>query len=139
MQRKPTRLPCHQTGAEIIEFVVTLPVILLVFVLFVELGVGFINQATITNASRAGAREAIRGGTNLDAESAAQRAMSSLIYWKAPTSEPAVVVQRVGSAPGDEVRVTVSYDYDFVFLPRFASTAAGLKLTARTVMKNLTE
>jgi Flp pilus assembly protein TadG len=127
----------RQRGAEILEFVITLPAILTVFFLIVELGVGFVDQAVLVNASRAAAREVIRGRTDTQAREAAEQVLASLISWDPEAPAPTVNVMRSGANAGDEVAVTVTYTYQFLLLPAFASTAADLTLSARTVMRML--
>jgi Flp pilus assembly protein TadG len=46
---------------------------LAVFFLILELGIGFLNQSVLANASRAAVREAVRGRTNEQAREAAER------------------------------------------------------------------
>lgn len=53
-----------QQGAEIIEFAILVPILLLFFAAFLEFGVGFSDKAVIADASRTAARDFIRGNTN---------------------------------------------------------------------------
>ena len=141
MRRRSRRSLKRQLGAEIVEFIVTLPVILIAFALVVELGIGFVDQAVLTNASRVAAREAIRIADSAQADAAAQaaadRVFPSLISLRADSPAPTVTVNRSGSNPGDDVTVTVAYTYQFLLIPAFASTVANLTLTAQTVMRML--
>lgn len=137
----------RQQGAEVVEFAITLPVILLIFLLIVEFGVAFCDWAVVTNASRAAAREAIKGesfsacaaspcltpcsgkttcvcgASPTDAAWCAASAVwsGSLISgaWHSNTTPPSVTV----SSPyppdaGTMVTATVSYPLQFVFLPK---------------------
>jgi hypothetical protein len=85
----------RQWGGEVVEFAISLPVILLLFFGIVEMAVGFFDQAILTNASRAAAREAIRAmppaGTSLadwspagEAEEAASNAAQRMFTWHGP-------------------------------------------------------
>jgi Flp pilus assembly protein TadG len=127
----------RQRGAEILEFIITLPVILTVLFMIVELGVGFMDQAVLVNASRAAAREVVRGKTDAQAREAAGRVFPSLVTWNSDASAPTVTIVRSGSSPGDDVTVTITYSYQFLLLPAFTSSAADLTLRARTVMRML--
>ena len=142
----------HQRGAETIESALLLPIILLIFFAVVELSVAFFDQAILTGAARAGAREAIRNvsqstlflgyvgdsGAREAAESAAQRMFS----WTGPQtltvtttpSDPAAV----GS--GEPIQVTLTYPYQFHILPNFMlGGLADITLSASTIMRKLPE
>jgi Flp pilus assembly protein TadG len=129
-----------QRGAELVEFILTLPLILAVAFIMIEIAVAMIDQAALTNASRAAAREAIQGG---DASAAAAAVFPSLISWSTVSSTtPNVTVSRDASCgaapdPGCDITVTISYDFDFLLLPAFLSNALDIDLTATTVMREM--
>jgi Flp pilus assembly protein TadG len=137
----------RQSGAELVEFFFVFPSILVVLFLIIELGVGFANQAVLTQASRAGAREAIRCIGDPTAQSCQDRVeeavrqvaqsdtvpnpndeLLALISW---TKNPATEFQvdsieldtsksectATPPAVGCPITVRVTYDFDFLLLP----------------------
>ena len=116
-----------QRGADIVEFIITLPMMMIVFFVIVGFGVTMCDWAVIANASRAGAREAIRdatssscsGNSSCDCTStppadpiwcAAYNTWNgSLLSWAYGGTPPTVTVYKPNTSPGDDVRVTVSY------------------------------
>jgi Flp pilus assembly protein TadG len=137
---KPINLSTHnrpgkyQTGAEIVEFLVTLPVILIVLGIVFDFGVAFSDQSLLSNASRAAAREVIRGATDAEAQQAADRITQSLISWDSTDPLPTLTVTRTGNDPGDPATVTINHTYEFFLLPSFLGEMANLNLSATTVM-----
>ena len=101
----------------------------------VEISVGFFNQAILTNASRAAAREAIRVpeprvtpvNTALAAFNGAR------INWNGSGDLTAEMVQVTSS--GSQVTVTLTYPHRFLFLPSFADGIANINLVASTDMR----
>jgi Flp pilus assembly protein TadG len=73
-----------QLGADIVEFIVTLPVMMILFFIVIGFGVVVTDWAVVANASRAAAREAIRNTdpTNTAVFDAADAALASLIIWR---------------------------------------------------------
>lgn len=133
--RKPFRRrgPAYQKGAEIVEFMITLPVVLIVLAIMFDFGTLFSDQIVLTNAARAAAREVVSGATDAEAQQAADRVTVSLMDG-GPL--PTVIVTRVGTDPGDQVTVTINHSFTFLLLPGFASSATSLNLVA-TVRMNM--
>lgn len=157
----------RQRGAELIEFVFVLPVILGVFFLILDLGVLTINQSVVAAASREAAREVIQARTNshagrfADAKEGVMRVASSLIEMSGrdnledeasiadcgaaiPDGGLRVCVTLEDPPPGDDdsrqfVTVTVAYDYRFLLLPKFLGSASRQELIAVTRMRMLTQ
>jgi Flp pilus assembly protein TadG len=132
-----------QNGAELVEFAVTLPVILLIALIFVEFAVALNNLAVLTNASRAAALEAVRGSPEAKSRAAAQNIFNSRIAWYQAGS-PAPVVSfdpeywLVANSPGRPITVTVTHTLDLQLIPNFVEEFLGLDeltLTGRTVMR----
>ncbi|MBK1719251.1 TadE family protein [Thiocystis violacea] len=148
---------CHrrsrQHGGEIVEFAISLPFILLLFFGVVEMSVGFFDQAILTNASRAAARELIRAvppnhdwatwDFEVAAEQAAEQAAQRMFTWAGPetlnfdweeSDEPCA--DRSGYDERARVIVTLTYRYRFFVLPQplFMPGLADLNLTAATEM-----
>jgi Flp pilus assembly protein TadG len=110
----------------------------------IEFGVAGYNKAMITNASREGARAGIR----FDASQPANRVSdadiaqiaqnycaNNLITFGTPAT-PVVTIARAGNSPGDDLSVSVSYNYGFLVLqnliPGFNPT---LNLDSVSVMR----
>lgn len=146
-------LPRKQAGTELVEFAITA---LLLFVLLfgiIEFSVVLFDKATITNASREGARTGIlfRDGTRTvgslaDEDGIIEAAVSDyaadyLISLGGP-AELDIDIQRTDRDgdgefnDGDELTVTVRYPYDFLILPKLATSVAGdMTLSATSVMR----
>jgi Flp pilus assembly protein TadG len=144
----------RQRGAEIVEFLIVLPFILIVLLLIIELGIGFANQAILANAARVGAREAANcnGNPTVDpcltsARQAAARAARSIISLKNSANQPDPLTLQLdnsvasctASPPegGCPITATLTYDFEFFLLPAFLSGLTDFQLTARTVMNKL--
>jgi Flp pilus assembly protein TadG len=124
----------YQAGAEIVEFLVTLPVILIVLGIIFDFGVAFSDQSLLSHASRVAAREVIRGATDAEAQQAADRITQSLISRESTDPLPTVTVTRTGNDPGDPTTVTINHNYVFSLLPSFLGEMANINLSASTVM-----
>ena len=127
----------YQTGAEIVEFLVTLPVVLIVLGIVFDFGVAFSDQSILTHASRAAARAVIHGATNDEAQTAADLITSSLLSRQATDPLPIVTVDpvdRTGTNPGDPATIVISHNYVFFLLPSFLGGIADINLSATTVM-----
>jgi Flp pilus assembly protein TadG len=135
----------NQSGASALEFALLLPVLLLILFGIIEFSVLFYNKAMITNASREGARFGIsyvfdNNGENGEHPSVAQIETvvsnyigNMLITFGTENIDTDVSDNATGA--GDTLRVTVSYDYDFLILPNFADKIANLTLKAHTKMR----
>jgi hypothetical protein len=125
----------YQTGAEIIEFLITLPVILIVVAIVVDFGVALSDRTILTCATRAAVREVIQGASDAQAQQIADRITPSLLSHSPPDPLPAIVVTRMGAEPGDTVSVSLTHQFDFFFLPHFLGSMTNINLTATTVMR----
>ena len=144
---KIKRQTSSQSGASAIEFAMLLLPLMLILFGIIEFSILFYNKAMITNASREGAREGIRyiwegpdkgGHPNADTIKAAVNhyvADSALLisFGSAPANIVTVVNNDNGTA-GTPLTVTVTYDYDFLILPKFADSLIDHTISARTVM-----
>jgi hypothetical protein len=138
-----------QRGAEIVELVITLPLMLVIALIFIELAIALSDQAALTNAARAAAREVIRGATDEQAEDAAELVYPSLISWSQEDNPPTVSVDPAmavrdtdadgepDNVEGREITVTIDYDFDLLLLPAFLSDLVDFDLRGRSVMYEL--
>lgn len=124
-----------QRGVEIIEFALIVPILLLFFVAFLEFGIGFSDKAVIADASRAAAREFIRGNPPESPWCAANSTLESSISWgasgryKCPQCIDSLSAKTVAYqectctpstlsllTPGTEVTVAISCPFQFRLL-----------------------
>lgn len=112
-----------QTGAQLIEFALVFPVMILIILLGIDASLLSYNKAVMTNASREFARQAVvLGSTPWDAAQIAQAACTSistaLVSFKnAPGSPLCTVTATLGSSTtatstpafGDQVTVEITY------------------------------
>jgi Flp pilus assembly protein TadG len=127
----------YQAGAEIVEFLITLPVILIVLAIIVDFGVAFSDQTILTNATRAAVREVVQGASDAQAQQIADQITTSLISHSATDPMPLVSVNRIGTNPGDRVSVSITHEFDFFLLPHFLGAITDIDLTATSVMRML--
>lgn len=113
-------------GQSIVEFALTLPILVLIILVIVEFGLMFNAQLTLNNASREGAREAVFiKGPDQDIEDVvidyASSTLSNINYSHISVT-PASMASRVR---GEEIRVTIAYPYTFQF--QFIGVLAGTR------------
>lgn len=137
----------NQTGAaEIVQFAILAPIALVLMIGIVELSVAFLNQAIITNASRVGAREAVRAiapaggwaqlGTRV--ATSVEGASAGLLRWGNSPATPTVVLEPANpmdAGEGSEIAITVTYQHDLLFLPNVMGGIGTIDLEARTRMQ----
>lgn len=133
-----------EEGAQLVEFALVLPLLLLVMLGIAEFGFMFQRYEVVTNAAREGARLAVLPGygtTDVQARVAAYVSSG-----RVPTSgtNPSVLVEDVsipvsGGRPSISAkRVTVSYTYTFQLLNAlsvFFGSRAAFPLTAVAEMR----
>ncbi len=131
-----------QVGSAMIEFVLILPILLLILVGIIEFSLLFYDKAVITNASREGARYGIRLKTPSYATSSEIIAYTKtycenkLISF---STTPAVV--NVTATPsvatpsfGAKLTVVVAYTYTDLVLHNLIASGQQYNLSATTVM-----
>lgn len=148
-ERRRIRKHGLEKGASAVEFVLILPLLLLLVFGIIEFGLLLYNKAMITNASREGARAGVLyhtdGDGNLDRLSKAEieeivrdYCQNFLVTF---SSTPSLTVDAdpdpTETIPsGDYLTVTVSYRYNFLLVPAFiAELGGGLNLGASTTMR----
>jgi Flp pilus assembly protein TadG len=136
-----------EDGAQLVEFALLLPLLLLIMLGITEFGFMFQRYEVVTNAAREGARLAVLPGY-VDTDVKA-RVTAYLASGRVPTtgSNPSVLVENVSIPVGGgrpaigAKRVTVSYTYSFQFLNALAAffgSRADLPLTAVSEMRTET-
>jgi Flp pilus assembly protein TadG len=114
-------------GAQLVEFALVLPLLLLVVLAIAEFGFIFQRYEVITNAAREGARMAVLPGYG-DNAVIASRVTAYVAAGRVPATgtNPAVLVETVSIPVGGGLpavsarRVTVTYTHTYMFLPRIA-------------------
>ena len=131
-----------QKGVAAIEFAIVLPLLMMIVFGIIEFGLLMYDKQVITNASREGARIGISDVAVTDAEIEAVVAnyvANNLITFGSPISPDTTIDppgDRSGMGFGQDVTVTVTYNYDFLILPGFAASLAGVQtVVSQTVMK----
>ena len=116
-------------GAQLVEFALVLPLLLLIVLAIAEFGFIFQRYEVVTNAAREGARMAVLPGyTTADVTT---RVTSYVTAGRVPTTatsppNPVVLVETVpipvggGRPPMSARRVTVTYTHTYMFLPSIA-------------------
>ena len=144
-------MPLKQKGAEIVEFVLILPVLLFIVFGILEFGIVLYDNAIITNASREGARSGVAFKcpllTTAEIETVVINYTTGLISFGATRADPITIVSptppttitNCGANSGTPLTVTVSYSYRFlVFGNLFGLLMPGFSnpivLSATTVM-----
>jgi Flp pilus assembly protein TadG len=150
------RLLTTQRGGETVEFALfTVPLLVLLFAIFLEFGFAFADKAVITDASRAAAREAIRGGSYATAKEAANNVLQSAATWGSDLpyqcpDEPNACSDEynvccdipTGAVEGELITVTLAFPFKFRILTPLSNMAilpflpdlTGIQLSAQTVM-----
>jgi len=131
-----------QAGVETLELVAVVPVFLIFMLIFVNFGLAMSNTAMLTEASRAAAREVIRGESDADACAAAEAVWAgSYVHWGGDGID--CTIQRdcdgnsVEDDPGESIcaTVTTATDAALIFVP--SAVLSGKKFGATAEMRML--
>ena len=114
-------------GAQLVEFALVLPLLLLVVLGIAEFGFIFQRYEVLTNAAREGARIAVLPGYT--AADVTTRVASYVTAGRVPVEagNPAVVVEDIAIPVGGGMpalsakRVTVTYTHTYMFLPNIGA------------------
>ena len=124
------RLARSQRGAELIEFALVLPLLLLLVLGIVDFGFLFQRLEVVTNAAREGARLAVLG--SYDTTDVQNRVNDYLLEGGVPVvpGNPTITVSSPtlnipGASPVSAKTVEVRYNYDYMFLSGLASFFGG--------------
>jgi Flp pilus assembly protein TadG len=124
-----------QKGATLVEFSLIALVLFTLLFAIIEFGMYLYNQQVITNASREGARAGIVSRVPRMLESEIKDVVDdycqeNLVTFGAANSPITVSNPDPDAEFGDNLTVTVSFDYGSLFLPFMTKT-----MTAQTVMR----
>ena len=143
------RLPARvrsQAGAELVEFALVLPVMLLVFGGIVDFGLLLQRQQVVTNAAREGARLGVLPGyTTTDVQARVTAFVREGLNNDSltPTTAMTVVTLTPASGPAFQAaQVTVTLSSNYMILGPLVTLAGGsggsfgtIPITARTTMR----
>ncbi|MEN8182057.1 MAG: TadE/TadG family type IV pilus assembly protein [Myxococcota bacterium] len=123
-----------------VEFVIILPVLLLVLFAIVEFGILFGRWQTLSNAAREGARTAIVFRTNCDVATVETEVRTVV---KNYASALGIVLQDTDIAvtgacglTGTQSDVQVDWPYAFRVVPGFSGVNPTINLVGKSVMRN---
>jgi hypothetical protein len=140
----------RQQGSETVEFAISATLLFILLFGIIEFSVALYDKATLTNASREGARTGIlfrpdprdMAAENDAIEQAIRDYAEQYLISLGGPAEMAIEIERFdrnGNGTfdaGDELVITVDYPYQFLLLPSFVGTLGGiLELSAITTMR----
>ncbi|MEJ2098670.1 MAG: pilus assembly protein [Desulfobacterales bacterium] len=135
----------EESGASAVEFAIILPLLVMFVFGIIEFSIMFYDKAVITNASREGARAGIVFADPRPDAAEIQSVVNNyannmLITFGSPNLQVPPPTPCVDS--GDELTVTVTYEYDFLILPNIlaaflsgGSFGGGSTIGATTKMR----
>ena len=131
---KSIPLKKSERGAAVVEFAIVAPLLLILLMGAVEFGLLFYNKQVLTNASREGARAGISHLAAADITDIVENYCDSRLIRFDTDTQPATTVTGAEGSYGDDLTVTVDYEYTFL-VPGLLGFGPNLDLRAITVMK----
>jgi Flp pilus assembly protein TadG len=139
MTRTLTRFAKRDDGQAVVEFALIMPFLLLFLVGIIEFGRAWNQHQVLTDATREGARKAAvfdPGITDTDIRNSIKSVLASnhMDPDSATITDPGW-----DGKTGEDVTVTVTYPYRFVFFGAVANWALGSRkilLTSKFIMRN---
>lgn len=124
-----------------VEFVIILPILLMIVFAIIEFGVLFGRWQTISNAAREGARTAIVFRTGCNSATVEAEVRARVKDYASPLgitiTDGDIAVTGVCGDSTTSSTVTVTFPYSFKVLPNFASSVAPtIDLVGNSVMRN---
>jgi len=128
------RLGCDK-GAELIEFALVFPLLLLVMFGIMDFGILFQRYETVTNAAREGARVAVLPGY---AQADVQARVTQYLATAGLTSTPSFAYTapqavNIGGACVTITGITVGYPHQYLFIGNIIGLFGGSGFTTRTL------
>lgn len=122
MGARKRRLRLSSRGQSAVEFALILPIFLVIVFAIVDFSMALNAKLTVTNAAREGARVLVLGASCSDVTTHAQNVASHLHPSISVTINPSSCTGN----PGDQMAVTVSYQYSTITpVGRFISLLGG--------------
>lgn len=142
IKRLTRRLWFAESGAELIELAIALPLLLLVTAGIVDLGILFQHYEVVTNAAREGARVGVLADfTTTDVQNRVTQYLAAsglTASAPAPTVTYSTVPIIAGGPSISVVKVVVQYPHEFVFLGPAAKLVGGSSLANITLAASAT-
>ena len=127
------------SGQALVEFVLVLPILLILTLGIAELSIMLYDKAVITNASREGARFGIVSRptryTLADITPVVEAYCANNLITFGNTGNVNVAAEYTAQTFGNPLKVTVTYNYQFLALPNFIGIGGGITLQSASVMK----
>lgn len=126
--RRVGQRAAFESGAELIEFALVLPLLLLLIAGLVDFGLMLQRYEVVTNAAREGARLWTLPGysfADVQARVADYVSAGGLTQTPTTTGAPYAIPAGAGNPPLSGIRVTVTYPHTFVFLGPVAALFGG--------------
>ena len=138
MELKTSR---RSIGMAMVEFVIILPILLMLVFAIVEFGVLFGRWQTLSNAAREGARTAVVFRTNCVSGTVEAEVRQRVKAYAAPLGivlvDGDIGISGVCGSSTTSSTVTVTLPYTFKVLPGFASSVSpSIDLVGNSVMRN---
>jgi Flp pilus assembly protein TadG len=132
---------CGRAGMAMVEFVIILPILLMLVFAIAEFGVLFGRWQTLSNAAREGARTAVVFRTNCVAANVEAEVRQRVKDYAAPLgialADGDIAVFGVCGSSDTSSTVSVTLPYTFKVLPGFAASVnPTIDLVANSVMRN---
>ena len=134
-----------QTGSNIVEFALILPLLLVLVFGIIDFGLALFDKAVITNASREGARAGmvfkVPRLTDAEIEAVVQAyAGSHLVTFGTPNLQTTITRVDVDgllgdSSSGDTLSVRVNYPYNYLVMNKLIPALGSLNLSSTSVMR----
>lgn len=124
---RPTR---RDSGQNMIEFALVLPLLMLFALGIVEFGIAVLAYSTVANAAREGARVGVSlspGDEHIITDAVIQRTAALSL------SSDNITVNWPESTTGDLIEITVAYDHHWITGPIVRATGSGLHIPLRSV------
>ena len=131
----------RRDGMAMVEFVIILPVLLMLVFAIIEFGVLFGRWQTVSNAAREGARTAVVYRTGCNSASVESEVRARVKDYASPLgitiADGDIAISGVCGDSTTSSTVTVTYPYSFEVLPNFATTVSpSINLVGNSVMRN---
>ena len=133
-----------EDGAQLIEFVIVFPILMLLLAGILDFGMMFRSFEVVTNASREGARVAVLPGYNLaDVQLRVQEYLDSAGLTSTVVTEMKSVPVKIGAKTMTVQAVRVSYTYQMLVLSGvsalFGGSIGNVPLQAVSTMRSETQ
>lgn len=139
MTRTLTRFAKRDDGQAVVEFALIMPFLLLFLVGIIEFGRAWNQHEVLTDATREGARKAAVFDPKITQDSVLNSIKRVLASNHMAPDSATITLAGWDAGSGDDVTVSVSYPYRFIFFGAVANWALGSRkilLTSKFIMRN---